>query len=153
MAVVNSSIPFILVIIKFYGWGQKCAVFLNKTLNSHSTSLHTQFYEWVLANLIFKRNRLMDQDTMQVGNEILVLLVISWSGKSSFKRQLWTTWPMKTSNVLTGKFCFLCCVRTKASGSGFNEWCHLWGRRQWIITQGWSSTFWRGVYITSLQRR
>ena len=24
-----------------YGWGQECAVFLNKTLNSHSTSLHT----------------------------------------------------------------------------------------------------------------
>ena len=63
-------------------------MFLNKTLNSHSTSLHTQFYEWVLANLIFKRNRLMDQNTMQVGKEILVLLVISWSGKSSFKRQL-----------------------------------------------------------------
>lgn len=64
MFVVNSSIPDSFG-SNIYGWGQECAVFLNKTLNSHSTSLHTQFSEWVLENLIFKRNPLMDQNTMQ----------------------------------------------------------------------------------------
>ena len=50
-----------------------CVVFLGKTFYSHSASLSTQVYKWVLANLMLGGNPAMDWHSIQGGVEKLLV--------------------------------------------------------------------------------
>ena len=51
-----------------------CVVFLGKTFYSHSASLSTQVYKWVLANLMLGGNPAMDRHSIQGGVEKLLAM-------------------------------------------------------------------------------